>query len=253
MSTFLCSMSMAAQSKKLSTKVYFRFSAFIPSLHPGLPDYVKKIDAKSFVIRAPDIFPSPYVGTCYLTDNRWFNGDLSAFSSTRISIIFFVEIKGKEVSVYPMDGIPQKYVGESRNVDCETGKDLHTPRRAKLDGIFVGEVKKRNFSRSLYVSAAVSNPFYPTFLIPGTSTSFGLSPDIDMRFSILYDLIHRKFEINGTVGYFPSFEAYYKVGDGEWISMFQLSPYLDSTVLSLADFNFGINTRNINSEIKLPN
>lgn len=146
---------------------------------------------------------------------------------------------------------PMTKVGLTHNVNCQTGEDLQPPRQAPVERIKINSVVKSNFARVFYIDAAGANPFYPAVKVPGLNMHLGLSPDIDFKMSVRYEFLARRIVINGTAGYFPSFEGYYRINNKPTKILYQLEPHEDSTPWSLPDFALGINTRNISAVIDL--
>ncbi len=220
------------------------FGAFIPSTDEGRADYIVPTSDGTHVVQAPPFLTLK--GTCFSTDNRSF--DSSTKASSRVFIKIRLIINGADMTTATA---VERRVGPTHNVDCKTGKDLQPPKTAISDTLVVHDVVKANFARTLYLEAASANPFFPSVQVPGTHMSLGISPDIDFKISIRYDFLARKMVLNGTVGYFPAFEAYYSLNDGPVKTIYQLGPYKDSTAWSLVDFSSGINTRNVGKTIDL--
>lgn len=231
--------------------VHLWMKAFIPSQHPQLPDYIKTTQIGTHVIPAPGDLPFPFKfdftqGSCFATDNRSF--DSSPLASARATVELMIVISGREMSYQKVEGREVRRIGETHIVDCATGLDKSPAKTADLNGIEIGDVKKDNFSRVFYTRASVANPFYS--ILPGVVDS-PMSPAIDFSFVTTYDILARSIELKGSVGYFPSFEAYYNIDGGPIKSIFQMPPYQDSTALSLFDLNLGVNTRNFAQTIRL--
>jgi hypothetical protein len=239
---------LSASAQARPVKVHLWFNAFIPSVHPAIPDYIRKTQKGTYVLEAPD-FIGPLKGTCFETDNRSF--DLSPDASSRISVNVVLDISGAEMTVGPQPEHKMKRTGQSHNVDCDTGEELQPPKQAPEDSIVIGKVVKGDFVRTLFIDAPDANPFYPNVAIPGTHVYLGVSPDIDFKVSVRYEVARAKVFVTGTVGYFPSFEGYYSLNDGPVVPLYQLPPYEKSTAIDLIDLATGINTRNISGEIKL--
>ncbi|ELA6661700.1 DUF3238 domain-containing protein [Vibrio alginolyticus] len=216
--------------------------AFIPNEHPLLPNYIKKTSSGVWVIPAPSTGFGELSGSCFTTDNRTFNKDPEA--SARVTTEFVIAISGRELMIEKYGGRDRVRLGETKNVDCKTGKQLRPTEVEDRDSVSIGEVKKKGFNRVFFVRASPSNPFYK---ILGLS----YSPAIDYSFVVTFNSLHRMIDIKGSTGYFPSFEAYYSVNSGPVIKILNREPHDRSTALSLTDLNLGVNTMNFEYQIKL--
>lgn len=217
-------------------------SAFIPDRHPTLQGYISKTRAGTSVIGAPRI--PGFTGTCFATDDRWFKAEPNA--SARIRVRVKLEINGPSMSIL---GTPERFIGESHHVDCTSGEALSSPRRASNVSISVGDVSRDNFRRALFVRAAVANPYFPHISVSAANMTLSSSPDIDFSISIQYDVRRGEVVVEGTVGYFPAFEAYYILDSGPPVELFRLPPNKGATAFSLIDLSLGINTRNVSGTI----
>lgn len=247
--------------------IHFWVKAFIPKAHPSLPDYVTKTEAGTYVIPAPQIpvfsqgaggipawspevlqyYKSALEKTCFETDNRGF--DIDPTVSARITLEYVIQVRGRNISVVPFPGRSLARVGETKNVDCKTGKLLSASQTAPSSDITVGNVKTNGFFKVFFVDASASNPFF-NFASLGLP-SLALSPKIDFSFTTTFDPIKSKIEVKGSTGTFPSFEAYASIDNGPVQPLMQRDPAEGATVLSLIDFNTGVNTANFSLEIKL--
>lgn len=225
------------------------FNAFIPNGHPKLPDYIRKTRKNTFVISAPD-FIGALKDSCFETDNREFSD--APLASARIAVSMRLRLNGREMIVEPIPGQPQRRVGVTHNVDCITGEERNPSKSAPSDRLLIGDVKESQFSKVLYIDAAGANPFYPSIRIPGTNRYLGASPDIDFKVVLTYRYIEREIEMKGSIGYFPSFEGYYRINSGPAQAFYRMPPHENATALDLVDFSLGINTRNVTAKVALP-
>jgi len=235
---FACSLTSEA-----AETIHVWVNAFIPKEHPQLPDYITSTAAGSYVIKAPSIAAlSPsgqeraLVGTCFLTDNRLFITD--PLASSRMSVEFDLVVDGRNLSIKPHDSRPIIRASPSTNVECASGKLLSEKPNNNLIAE-VGDVKKSDFERSVFLKASSGNPY------------FAASPKIDITISIQYFVLDRSLDIKGTIGNFPSFESYYQLNDGTPVKIMAVGPSGTSTADSLFDGNLGINSRNFAQTIKL--
>lgn len=230
--------------------VHIWFKAFIPREHPKLPAYVSRTAKNTWVIHAPDISAPPLLdisrlkGTCFETDNRLF--DSSPAASARVSVDLTLAIDDRTLRLVPTGSVSPVVIGETRNVDCRTGEELQPGRTAATSSVSVSQVKKLNFLRTIGIKASSANPFY-------TIIQVNIAPRIDFDVVITYDILSRHLLIKGDAGYFPSFEGYYQLNGGPVTSLVQWTPFEESTAMSLLDMGIGVNLRNFDAEIRLPN
>ncbi len=236
---FFCGMTSHA-----AETIHVWVNAFIPKEHPQLPDYIMRTAAGTYVIKAPlvaalspDEQERALVGTCFLTDNRLFATD--PLASSRVSVEFDLVVDGRNLSIYPHNGRPIIRASPSTNVDCASGKILSEKPNNNVVAE-VGDVKKSDFGRSIFINANSGNPY------------FSPSPKIDITLSIQYFVLNRSLEIKGTIGVFPSFESYYQLNDEAPVKIMTVGPYQKSTIESLFDGYLGLNSRNFAQTIKLP-
>lgn len=218
-------------------------NAFIPKTHPQLPDYITPTAAGTYVLKAPDkAAASPIqqeralVGTCFLTDNRLFATD--PLASSRLSVEFDLVVEGRNLSIKQHDGRQIIRASPSTNVECASGKVLSEKPNDNLYSE-VGDVKKSDFMRSVFLKASAGNPY------------FAASPKIDVTMSIQFFVMDRSVDIKGTIGNFPSFEGYYQLNDGAPVKIMNTGPAGASTADNLIDANLGFNSRNFSQTIKL--
>ena len=236
-----------------SVRVDVWMRAFIPNAHPVLPNYIKKTDAGTWVLPAPDV-PNlisavaidklginPYSGTCFETDNRGFNDAID--QSARVAVRFTIVIDGTHnLHLEKLENRDFVLIGASKNVDCATGVNRSSPRTA-TGGVTVGDVKASDNLRVFNVRASVANPFYA---LAGLS----YAPKIDYEVVFQYDVLAKKITVHDVLGNFPSFEAYYRINGVTKVGA-QLPPKDDSTAASLFDGGTGINMRNFDYVIDL--
>jgi hypothetical protein len=110
--------------------------------------------------------------------------------------------------------------------------------------VSIGEVKNADFFRTLNIRASSPNPFY-------TMVGIGVAPDIDFELVLRYDIIFRTLTVTGSVGDFPSFEAYYAVDNGSPLAVVTLDPEGKSTATSLFDFGVGLNMRRFEKTLQV--
>lgn len=217
--------------------------SFIPNAHPNLPNYFIKTQNNSWVLKAPNIsLPGFDIGklkdTCFKTDNRSFSNSPTA--SSRIDTEIIVVIKKRKMHYeFPND---RKYtqIGLTENVDCKTGQNLQPPLRENENCVKIGSVKKLTsnpFISAFNISASCANPFYK---VMGVS----VAPKIDYTCVVEYNWALNSLKIYGNAGYFPAFEIYTKINNGQYSSQLSWDPYKDSTANSLFDLGAGINLRN---------
>ncbi len=230
-------------SSQAAETIHVWANAFIPKEHPQLPDYITRTTTGTFTIRTPSIAAlslseqeRALVGTCFLSDNRSFSTD--PLASSRMSVEFDLIVEGRDLSIKPHAGRPIIRASPSTNVECASGALLSKKRNNKLVAE-VGDVKKSNFERSVFLKASAGNPY------------FAVSPKIDITISIQYFLLDRSLDIKGTIGNFPSFESYYQLNDGTVMRIMTVGPSGTSTADSLFDGNIGVNSRNFSQTIKL--
>jgi len=179
------------------------------------------------------VIPSPIGSTCYEGDNRGFDSKLDA--SSRAAVEMTLLITGRDMQIEQS----KKTIGPSKNVDCKTGENLESPKSASESSITIGEVKTQTFFRTVFIRVAAGNPF------------FSIAPDIDFSVSISYDNLHRSVSVKGSAGYFPSFEAYYRLNGGPVKTIVAWPPYGDTSAWSLIDLATGVNTRSFQEAITL--
>lgn len=227
--------------------VHFWMKAFIPNEHPRVLDYITRTTSGVWVIPAPKIPQLINIGSlsgsCFATDNRLFSIDPNA--SARVTTEFMILINGRDLKIENYPGRNKIRIGETHNVDCKTGKELRPPETESAETVSIGEVKSSGFNRLFFIKVTSSNPFYKIFGI-------SLSPSIDYSLNFTYNSLHKKIEIKGATGFFPSFEAYYSINNGSVVTILKSEPHGDSTATSLFDLNLGINTVNFEGVIQLP-
>lgn len=231
-----------ANAGQLNHDVHIWFKSFIPAQHPTLAELTRRTSKGTYVIPAPTtwpIYPS-LSGTCFSTDDR--NFEALPTASSRTTVEFVIKIRGREISVEPPPGGRDMVrVGLTRNVDCATGEDKLTPKRASVSGISIGSVRKDGFSRVFFVQASASDPFYTA--IP--------APSVDFVFTVRYDFLGRSIDIRGTADNFPSFEGYYELDGRAPLPIARLDPADKAGALSLFDLYIGLNSRNFETKIDL--
>lgn len=240
---FFMFFSSSVKANQTKNEIHFWMKAFIPKSHPSLPQYIKKTTSGNWVISAPQLPKFMDVkglsGTCFMTDNRGFSDN--AFASARVTVDFIIEIKGRKMNLKKNKGKEFVRIGSTHNVDCNTGLNIKEPKTQSSSSVSIGKIKNRGFSNLFFVKVSSSNPFYGS-----------VSPSIDYSFTFSYNFMSRKITINGSTGYFPSFEAYYSINGEAITSLLKRSPHNDATAMSLIDLNTGFNTINFNAEIDVP-
>lgn len=245
-SFFLC-VAFLGSAEAAEWKVHFWMKAFIPKAHQGLPNYIKRTTLGTWVVPAPTL-PSlvdigSLSGSCFVTDNRDFDGDPTA--AARVTTEFILMIKDRKLQIKKHAERDIVRIGETHNVDCNNGKNLSPPKTEKSESVSIGNIRSSGFKRVFFVKASSSNPFYRL-------AGLTVSPAIDYSFSLTYNYLDRRLYIKGMTGYFPAFEAYYSIDDGPVQTLLRRPPHGDSTASALADFNLGINSQNFEGSIPLP-
>ena len=226
---------------QVQADVTILFRSFISGSHPTAPGVILTTTAGMHVILAPDLGPI-YLslrGTCFSTDDRDF--DATPTASARTTVEFVLHIRGRELTVDKPPGRDVARTGVTKNVDCNTGAELQPPRQASASGITVGEVKKSDFMRVLFVKASASDPFYN--LVP--------APAVDFSFVLTYYILLQKIVMKGSMDEFPSFEGYSSVDGKAPTPIVQFKPAAGATAMSLLDLNLGLHTRNFEATISL--
>lgn len=232
-----------ALSQPREVKIHVWLRAFIPSsIKDG--DYIKKASDGTYVIKAPGLSINGQnfgylAGSCFSTDNRDFSSDLGA--SSRVMADFIIKFTGRRTMAVELANGRSAYgiIGQTHNVNCDTGKDISPPKSASTDSVVIGQVKVSDFMRVFNVKVSAGNPFYA-----------GLAPAINYEFAVQYDVASTSINFHGTSGNFPAFEGYYEV-NGQTKPIFKLPPASGSTPLSLTDLWLGLNSRSFDYRVDL--
>jgi hypothetical protein len=228
--------------------VHFWIKAFIANPGSATSSVFTKTDTGKWALPAP-LGGVPVIGHivpkgCFSIDDRGFSND--PLSSARVTFEANLIVTGRDLTIASFAGRNRVRIGTSHNIDCKTGVDLQPPRTASETSVTVGDVKSSQRGQMLVfnVRASSPNPYYDLGWIS--------APRIDFDLSFTFDIVSQKITIAGSTGIFPSFEAYYSIGNGPVTRILNRSPAPGTGPGSLADFGTGINTENFSGEIDLP-
>jgi len=219
-------------TKDQTHRVHIWIKSFIPNSHPTNRDYINKIAGKDLYV-----IEEPIGSDCAMTDNRLFETDVNA--SARMTAEFVFEVNEDGAVISPAVPRPIFSTGASRRVNCSTGENVETPKFAKTDNMNMGKPAFADGKAQVVIDCRASYPY------------FSIAPDVNFGGTFTYDLATKKLKFQGSVGVFPSFEAYAQLDSGPIATIFRLEPGNKTTIKSLIEFGTGLRQRNINMEVKL--
>jgi hypothetical protein len=151
--------------------------------------------------------PTP-VNDCFLTDQRFFSGDLAAQSRTHSEVT--INLRKKKVSEQEHGCSP------THEIDCEDGS---------LECEATGRVQGKKFYGFRATGGRQFTVFFRTY---SSNPCFTGAPDIDCEGRFRIELNNAKdratISFTGKVDRFPAFEAYASVNDGPGQAIFQHLP-----------------------------
>lgn len=236
-------------------RFHFWIHAFIPKENLlGPPNYFLKTEKDTYVLSVPfnntimERFDmTGLIGTCFMTDNRLFSDDPMA--SARVTVELIAVIEGRNMRIEKAENRPMRRIGETHNVDCITGEEKQSPKRASINSITIGDIQENGSVKSIVIRAASPNPFFTLLNVNGVEV--GVAPDIDFTVKLAYRHSNRRMYIKIDYGTFPSFEAYYKLNNQPVERIIKLPPAEGATASDLFDFGGLRNTRHYDSSVKL--
>lgn len=228
----LVASSASAQSFQLALR------AFIPNEHPTNPGYVRDVPEQvpepetyfpSTMIPGPGIpyltnGPIPWLGSCYNTNDRGFTSAKKARSKVSSMMTFTYE-RG-QLKDFHADHPP----GKTFRLNCATGKaecekEVATAEVAEMPALLGSTI-------NISVSAKGVNPCLELPLGIENVLPDWSKPAVSWNGTFTIDTQAKKVRFIGTIGDFPSYEAYLIV-NGITFSIFEESPAPTSTVWSL--------------------
>ena len=151
----------------------------------------------------------PIPGTCYLTDNRYFEPNIRASSRMHS------EIKIDVTSKIPVEVYQFHKCSETTEINCDTGK-VTCDMEGKISGKrFYGLEGTSDRQISVSLQAEASNPCVKVSEIIATICYLG---------TIRIDINSRVVEYHGFIDEFPAFEMYATANDGEGVEVIQVMP-----------------------------
>ena len=194
-----------------TTSVEIWIRSFIPNRHDGQPGYVAPVPNRPglTMIRGP----IPGVSDCFLTDNRGFSSDpnASARLGARITL---------DVGSPPIISSAQHPPSISVEVDCEDGSE-ECRKPVDTSRARVGPISRQGNVVTLSVHGEANN------------ACFAGSPDIHYEGVFIIDLAANTIRFKGTIGHFPSFEAYARANSGAIRTVFRETPLGNSTAVDV--------------------
>ena len=238
----------SAQIKEHRVHLWMRWFIASPE-RDAEPDY-KKLNDGRWAIPAPLPSVAGKVGWptgCFMTDDRTFSSSDAVDVSARVTVEVDFVIQGRNLTLQSHDGREKVRIGKTRNVDCATGQDIQTPKRAAVDSVNIGSIRTSTdgWTKVANVNASVGDPFY-------TVLGVTVAPKIDFDIVFSFNPLTRDFQIKGTSGIFPSVEAYYSLDGGEARRIINWAPPQNFGPFRLLDGGLGFNSANFEETFKVP-
>jgi hypothetical protein len=77
------------------------------------------------------------------------------------------------------------------------------------------------------------------------------APDVNYGGHFTYNVATKKIRFQGSIGVFPSFEAYAQLGNGPVKTIFQANPGAGTTIMSLIELGTGLQQRPVENTVQL--
>lgn len=174
--------------------------------------------------------PAEAAGRCFKTDERTFDANVSA--SSRLVTEFVLVTSGSTVATKKANDRPYFRAGETSRVDCRT-KAILERKTADVAGLKLGTPAIGDGVVQIVASASLANPLTPPVL----------SPNVDYDATFTWNTSARTLKARFTVGRFPAFEAYARLGNGQVVQLLAAKPDPNASPFALYDFGIGSNSR----------
>lgn len=231
----LCSSPARAQVSPVDIHLWVK--AFVPNSHPSNPGYIQPVPGSpgKFMFPGPTIpwtnMPIPWIGSCYNTNDRTFSSAPDADAKLTTGARFSTD--GATISGFAPEKPPSAHTLE---YDCPSGR-VTCDLAPDISGLAVdapvataGRVRVRMQGRGKN----------PCVHVPA-----GATPAIEYDLNLEVDPATGYASVKGTIGQFPAFEAYARVGSWPVATLLNEAPAPGSTAWALS-----YPPRNVDREVR---
>jgi hypothetical protein len=224
-------------------RLHIWVKAFIPSSLAGDSEYVKPVPNRPGCFMIPDPV-SPNIS--YLTDNRGFSSNPTA--SARLTTEFVLVIDESSARIEKANGREYHRCDPSERLNALTGatiaKATATPSVPGTGEFFsIGGPHVAGSKTQVIFQCSAKNP-----VLEGKVFAL-VAPNIDYSLDLTYDRSTKHLTYRGSIGRFPSFEAYVSRGNGPTKTLFRESPPPGADARALYDLGTGVGDRAVSGEV----